>query len=419
MTAPDFVRDFLERHGIEARSPTAFTSDTDLVIPTGARNDTLAALYGLLIKMRIAPNIARAMLIGVGTDPNAVAVPMDRDEIEAIAEHLAGRESEPFDTSLFTLTRVTRDSPIRKLEWLVPGIVPAEGITLIHGLPAQGKSYTAQDMILAVATGRAWLGRAYDAKRPRRVAYFDWERRGDMFKRRMAQLARGLGGIDYAIDYYEVRGSLGNAVAGMGELILVHGYEFAVIDSLSIAIMTADMMSAHEVIPRMFALHELGIPILCLDHQKKLSEGGGDQWQASAFGSVFKEAVASMVWQAGKTHPRAFTEGFMDFKLHPKKNNFDLAPEDVCIRLVMDSENDLVRLENISELPIESRILDELGQRGEMSKSEMIAVFGVGETYMRTQLKKLLGEGVIRIAYESPGGRGKETTYTLSMGETE
>jgi hypothetical protein len=252
----DFVRKLLERSGIDARPATQFTSDTDLVIPIGARNDTLAAIYGTLLKMRVAPNLARGMVRGIGADADAVEETLSPDEVDAIIDHLEGRDSQPFDTDWYTLTRITNETAVPPLKWLIPGIAPAEGITLIHGLPAQGKSYTAQDIMFCASLGVPALGLSYPTDRPRKGAYFDWERRGSMYTRRMQQLARGHNLPVFATDYYEVRKPLGQVIQGIRELTLVHGYEFAIFDSLSIAIMTADLMAAHEVIPQMFAMHD-------------------------------------------------------------------------------------------------------------------------------------------------------------------
>lgn len=52
---------------------------------------------------------------------------------------------------------MTKD--IKPTEWLVDGLVPAEGITVLGGGVKEGKSYFAQNLALAVATGADFLGR--------------------------------------------------------------------------------------------------------------------------------------------------------------------------------------------------------------------------------------------------------------------
>ena len=44
-------------------------------------------------------------------------------------------------------------------EWLIQGVLPADGLGVIYGTPGTGKSFVALDVALHVADGRAWMGR--------------------------------------------------------------------------------------------------------------------------------------------------------------------------------------------------------------------------------------------------------------------
>src|SRR4051812_31243433 len=43
--------------------------------------------------------------------------------------------------------------------WLIEGILPANGLAVVFGLPKSGKSYLVADAALHVAMGRRWAGR--------------------------------------------------------------------------------------------------------------------------------------------------------------------------------------------------------------------------------------------------------------------
>ena len=44
-------------------------------------------------------------------------------------------------------------------EWMIDGLVPQDGLVVLYGVPAAGKSFLALDWALSVATGVPWLGR--------------------------------------------------------------------------------------------------------------------------------------------------------------------------------------------------------------------------------------------------------------------
>src|SRR5439155_20954414 len=53
------------------------------------------------------------------------------------------------------------DEEVDKLpppEWLIEGILPADGLAVLYGPPAIGKSFLALDWAFSVQLGHAWLG---------------------------------------------------------------------------------------------------------------------------------------------------------------------------------------------------------------------------------------------------------------------
>jgi hypothetical protein len=53
-------------------------------------------------------------------------------------------------------------------EWLIDGLVPLSGLSVLYGQPSAGKSFLALDWALSVATGQGWLDRKV---KPRWVVY--------------------------------------------------------------------------------------------------------------------------------------------------------------------------------------------------------------------------------------------------------
>ena len=45
-------------------------------------------------------------------------------------------------------------------EWLIEGVMERGALVVLYGPPGEGKSFTALDWALSVATGRAWVGRS-------------------------------------------------------------------------------------------------------------------------------------------------------------------------------------------------------------------------------------------------------------------
>lgn len=413
------LTDFLTNHGVSALSVRAeYISEDDRIIPDHARNNTLAAIAGILHKVGLAPNLLRAAVVGIGLSPTAIQTPLDEAELDTISESMSRRSRDPFTLDGLTITTITPNDAVKPLTWLLSDFLPNETITLLYGLPAQGKSWVATIVAACVASGAIWPGNGSRAKKGR-VLYCDWERRGDMVRRRLHAYAAGIG---IEIDYVAMKGSLRDGIDFIRRMVAVRGYSLVIIDSLTIAMMGADANMANEVVPALFELQdvcdEFGSAVLALDHQKKVYENE-NPWAAGAYGSIFKEAVATMVWQCGKIDYRTFTEGYMDFKLHLRKKNHERAISDICLRIAFefDPEGEIsgAVLTPLTEMSLASEILDWLGQRGEMDQTQLQAgVSGsVSRTGLQRELDKLCAQGLI-VKTKTGGGRGNASSYVLA-----
>ena len=95
-----------------------------------------------------APGIQIASAIGDALlDDLAVA--------ERLAVPLAAVEAPQWETLADALI-----APEAAESWLVDGMIPLGGLSLMVGAPKAGKSTLARNLVLAAAQGREWLGRA-------------------------------------------------------------------------------------------------------------------------------------------------------------------------------------------------------------------------------------------------------------------
>jgi hypothetical protein len=60
--------------------------------------------------------------------------------------------------SRFTPLSLSEIGELPPLEWLIDNLVPEDGLVVLYGEPAAGKSFVALDWGLSVATGAPWLG---------------------------------------------------------------------------------------------------------------------------------------------------------------------------------------------------------------------------------------------------------------------
>lgn len=93
----------------------------------------------------LAPDVAQRLRRAYGLDERAS---VGREGREAVAP----REF-----------RIVGDDQLENMpepEWLIEGILPANGLAMLYGAPEAGKSFLALDMALAIASQPSWHGRA-------------------------------------------------------------------------------------------------------------------------------------------------------------------------------------------------------------------------------------------------------------------
>lgn len=393
-------------------------------IPKARRNDGLVALGGPLRKFGFTGDNLHAVLCALNelrckpplTGP-------ELQEIMEISKSLSRYTPDPADFDGYTIHTLNPHEEPPPLGWLIgegrSGLLPAEGVTLLHGSGGQGKSYVALAALLAVLTGTDFLsggGGIPTVQGP--VIYVDWERRGDIFRRRLRALTRVLEqGRKLRVPpvrYIDAQEPLHKMVEPLRAHIIAEQARLVVIDSLTISLLGADVKEAHEIIPRMYALNDLPAAILVIDHQRKLQAGENPR-NVDAFGSVFKGNVASMVWQVAKDN-RQFDPDGMDFTLHHRKNNFDASPEDIPVRLDFQWQGERlthVGLTRRTKTTPQDEIVNTLQAAGETpyTLARIVEVSGVPETTARRLLAELVVGDLVK-KLDGGTGPGNAALYT-------
>lgn len=362
-------------------------------IPKSRRNATLTSIAGILRGAGFRGNRLLATVRGLAdyVTEGATDDPMTLDEIVHICESIDWRKPRDFDTNDFLRYEFnTKDSP-PVLKWLVEGFLPAEGVTSLFGMGKQGKSYIAMELLRCLTTCTPFLGLPVPSK-PVRCLYVDWERRGASLKRRLHALA-GSDAINVTV--IEPSGSLVKMVEPLRAEVAMGGFEFVIIDSLTIAIMQGNVNDAATVVPAMFALNSLGAPVLALDHTKK-PQFTEPYESLSAFGSAFKGNVCSMNWRLKRVSGDADS---LQVMIQHVTNNFELAPADIFADIKFQFEEG-----SVSHVAIERRVMEgvESGlwkyldlQTGPLEDKEIARVKNMTLPDTRAALSKLVDQGLV------------------------
>jgi hypothetical protein len=160
--------------------PTGAAAPLADEITAGSRNDTLASMAGSMRRRNFPKDAALAAL--VSANGLICTPPLDFEEVSAILDSIyenyeaveelavipAAEEfeveavpDEPKKRRAFKMTEGTElmRTEFPEEEWLIDGLVPAHGTSLLVAKPKVGKSTLARGLAVAVAEGREVLGK--------------------------------------------------------------------------------------------------------------------------------------------------------------------------------------------------------------------------------------------------------------------
>jgi len=160
---------------------------------------------------------------------------------------------------------------------LIPGLMPADGITLLTAPPKIGKTMFACQAALAALEGRSFLG--FPAGPAVSVLYCDNESSNDELKQRFDMLqsdARDPYALQFCRDHFQL--AKDDDVDGLIELVAAGGHKLVVIDTLATYMLGIDENDAGAVSKPLHGLrrlqHEMGAAILVVAHAPKSENNG-------------------------------------------------------------------------------------------------------------------------------------------------
>ena len=160
---------------------------------------------------------------------------------------------------------------------LIPGLMPADGVTLLTAPPKVGKTMFACQAALAALEGRSFLG--FPAGPAVNVLYCDIESSNDELKQRFDLLqrdARDPYALNFCRDHFQL--AKDDDVDGLIEIVIAGKYKLVVIDTLATYMLGIDENDAGAVSKPLHGLrrlqHETGAALLVVAHAPKSENNG-------------------------------------------------------------------------------------------------------------------------------------------------
>lgn len=179
--------------------------------------------------------------------------------------------------------------------YLVDPFLPADKTTIVYGAGGTGKSYLADLLAVAVATGHDILGWR---TRPGTVLYLDWETDSYEIDERVRRVAAGLGVPTPEILYRSCVAPLEDMAEDLSRTVADEGVALVIVDSVGMASGGGrDSGDANESALRLFsALRHLSTTVLAIDHITG-EDVKSEKAVAKPYGSIYKVNLARSVWE--------------------------------------------------------------------------------------------------------------------------
>jgi len=160
---------------------------------------------------------------------------------------------------------------------LIPGLMPADGITLLTAPPKIGKTMFACQAALAALEGRSFLG--FPAGPAVSVLYCDNESSNDELKQRFDMLkgdARDPYALQFCRDHFQL--AKDDDVDGLIEIVAAGAHKLVIIDTLATYMLGVDENDAGSVSRPLHGLRRLqqetGAALLVVAHAPKSENNG-------------------------------------------------------------------------------------------------------------------------------------------------
>ncbi len=289
--------------------------------------------------------------------------------------------------------------PEEQAAWLVDGLLPAGGVSLLAAKPKVGKSTLARNMALAVTRGVPFLGRATTRGA---VVYLALEEK----RAEVARHFRRLGATPEDPVFVHVGAAPEEALAALQTAVADHRPALVIIDPLLRLVRVRDANDYAEVTralePLLTLARESGAHLVLVHHLGKGERQGGDAILGSTalFGAVDTAILLRRHQDSART-------------LESIQRYGEDMPESV---LVLDEERGAVRLagtvQERKQEEAKQTIRDALAQVAEaMTEPEIREATGLQATLLALALRALVAEG--SVVRSGAGRRGDPYRYAL------
>lgn len=275
-------------------------------IEAGARNATLASIAGSFR----ARNLSREACLTALRDENErrCVPPLEDEEVRRIVasiyENYEAGHSEtviPADEEFeadpaaapqppramkFVKGDVILSRPYAEHRWLVEGMIPAHGLSLLVAKPKVGKSTLARALSVAVARGEPFLEREV-TQGPVLYTMFYGEGSEDEWKREMNML--GLDDAPVYLNDAEERAATKDVMSRLNAAVLELQPRLVIVDTMQNVLQAKDLNDYALVGEQFGPIFEAGAHVMLLHHAKKgenLDLGDGVLGSTKIFGSV-------------------------------------------------------------------------------------------------------------------------------------
>jgi hypothetical protein len=372
-------------------------------VERGSRNDSLARLAGSWVKEGLAFEgcLNRAHAWNSKNNP-----PLPAKEIETTVRSIFKKHhgesksiSQKTNMVLTSLGDLFRE-PEESVSWVVDGLLPSAGFSIMAAKPKVGKSTLARDLALSIAQGRSFLDRAV-TQGP--VIYLALEeKRGEVRRHFRDMGAKG----DEPIFIYSGQVPA-DAIEQITEAVKQIKPVLVIIDPLFRFTKVKDTSAYAEITaalePLLLLSRETGTHVLCIHHLSKGNGQGGDSLLGSTaiFGSVDTLILLKRhdSYRTIKSIQRYGTD------LPETILNFDSDQRTVTVGKSKEDTD----LENLKE-----SLLDYLSSSGEPLTEAVISEEVEGRTAVkRKALREFVAEGTV--TRTGKGGKSDPFKYSCSL----
>ena len=372
-------------------------------VARGSRNDALARLAGSWAKNGLPFDqcLEMAYAWNLLNNPPLPGKEIERTIKSIIDRHLANyAQKDPAKTGIvLTSLGDLLKEPEENVTWVVDGLLPSGGFSIMAAKPKVGKSTLARDLSFSIALGKPFLGRDV-AQGP--VIYLALEEKRSEVRRHFKDM--GASG-DEPIFIYSGRvpsDAIEQITAAVQEIKPV----LVVIDPLFRFARVKDTSAYAEITaalePLLLLSRETGTHVLCIHHSSKGNRQGGDSLLGST--AIFGSVDTLILLKRHESYRTIESIQRYGNDLPETVLGFDSAQRTVTIgKSKQDAD-----LNNLKEA-----LLDYLATSGEPLTEAVIGEEVEGRTALkRKALRELVAEGAV--TRTSKGGKGDPFKYSCS-----